>query len=782
MIGCGYKGCTRKSAAALHAAVKEAQRLGSRSVKTEHLLLALTRMDDTEAGEVLLQKRIFGYTLGRALTERAGEAAESRLSRRDFSEHLRQCIQLARDEAGAEPGKRILWMRRAHKAAPLHLLSALLTIPCGAQALLTELGVEVSGASQECGRRLGRFQRYDPAPARPPQPRAGAGTRTADRYGQDLTALAREGRLDPVFDREEELLRVEEILLRRRKNNPCLVGEAGVGKTAVVEGLAQRIVSGQVPPMLRDKRILSVDVAGLVAGTKYRGDFEDRLRNILEEVRREGNTILFMDEIHSIVGAGAAEGGIDAASILKPMLARGELHLIGATTQAEYRKTIEKDPALSRRFGEVVVGEPSEERTVKILEGAAPRYAAHHGVQITPEAVRAAVSLSVRCMPQRRLPDKALDLLDEACSAARIGQAKHRTAPPVIGRDEVARAAARQSGIPVGKLTQGEAVRFAQLEETLKRQVVGQDDAVHAVAGALQRARLGLASFQRPMGAFLFLGPTGVGKTALAKALAQECFGTADALLRFDMSEYMESHTTARLVGAPPGYVGYGEGGQLTEAVAKKPYSVLLFDEIEKAHPEVTNLLLQVLDDGVLTDAEGRRVDFTNTLIILTSNLGAKYLSGARQCLGFGGQEAGWENARSQALQAAREHFSPELLGRLDETLVFAPLRGDTLTQVGERMLQILEERAAGQGIHLRHTPQAVELLVRQGYDERAGARSLRRAITRRVEQCLAQELLGGVSGPAAYRLDACGDALCLRADKPQDAAEPPGRQAVCSG
>ena len=435
-----------------------------------------------------------------------------------------------------------------------------------------------------------------------------------------------------MLGRDSELLRMEQILVRRRKNNPCLVGEPGVGKTAVVEGLARRIAAGQVPPQLRGKRILSLDITSLVAGTKYRGDFEERFKNVLLDVQRAGDVILFIDEVHAIVGAGAAEGGIDACGILKPLLARGDIQLIGATTRVEYRRHIEKDAALARRFGAVEVEEPGQETAVEILQGLAPRYAAHHGVEIAPEAVRAAVTLSARYLPERFLPDKALDLLDEACSAVRIEAAERPGGPekPAVTAAHIAAVVSRQSGVPAEKLTAAQTATLAAMEQTLSGRVVGQPDAVRAVAGALQRARLGLASTARPMGAFLFLGPTGVGKTALARALADCCFGSEKALLRFDMSEYMEKHTVARLLGAPPGYVGYGEGGQLTEAVRRRPYSVVLLDEIEKAHPDVANILLQIMEDGALTDSEGRRVDFTHTLVILTSNLGAKHLAGQR--------------------------------------------------------------------------------------------------------------------------------------------------------
>ncbi len=575
------------------------------------------------------------------------------------------------------------------------------------------------------------------------------------RFALDLTAQASDGLLDPVHAREKELERVEEILLRRRKNNPCLVGEPGVGKTAVVEGLAQRIADGQVPDALRGKRVLSLDVGCLVAGTKYRGDFEERLRTLLSEAQRAGNVILFIDEVHTIVGAGAAEGGIDAAGILKPMLARGQLQLIGATTRAEYKRYIEKDAALARRFGPVEVDEPTEAQALEILRALAPRYEAHHGVCITPSALEAAVALGVRYLPGRRLPDKALDLLDEACARAVLHGGSGR---PPVGPAEVARVAALQGGVPpAASAADAAAAGTARLEETLSRRVAGQGQAVAAVAGALQRARLGLSGNARPMGAFLFLGPTGVGKTALARALAACHFGSEQALVRFDMSEFMEKHAVSRLVGAPPGYVGYGEGGQLTEAVRRRPYCVVLLDEIEKAHPDVSNLLLQIMDDGHLTDSEGCRVDFTHTLLILTSNLGAREACGGPG-LGFAAGASGAGNPDA-ALRAARDHFSPELLGRLDEVVVFRPLDGPARLQVAGMLLNQLEQRCAGRGVQLRHTPHAVQALAAQ-YDGRAGARSLHRAVQRLAEQPLAGMLLAGDSGP--FVLDAPQGRLCL--------------------
>ena len=749
-----FSGFSKAGNAVVRGAIAAAQDMGHTYVGTEHLLLALARDDTGEAAAFLLERQVYGYQVGRLLREQVGCGRRTRLSPRDFTPALSKCVDCAVIEAKAVSDG---------KVEPVHLLAALLEAPATAGRILVQLGVEPAAAAKECGRRMGKFPLFQQTPRPVTSPRGAA--RAAEKYGKDLTSLAEQDKLDPVLGRDSELLRLEQILVRRRKNNPCLVGEPGVGKTAVVEGLARRIAAGQVPPQLRGKRILSLDITSLVAGTKYRGDFEERFKNVLLDVQRAGDVILFIDEVHAIVGAGAAEGGIDACGILKPLLARGDIQLIGATTRVEYRRHIEKDAARARRFGAVEVEEPGQETAVEILQGLAPRYAAHHGVEIAPEAVRAAVTLSARYLPERFLPDKALDLLDEACSAVRIEAAERPGGPekPAVTAAHIAAVVSRQSGVPAEKLTAAQTATLAAMEQTLSGRVVGQPDAVRAVAGALQRARLGLASTARPMGAFLFLGPTGVGKTALARALADCCFGSEKALLRFDMSEYMEKHTVARLLGAPPGYVGYGEGGQLTEAVRRRPYSVVLLDEIEKAHPDVANILLQIMEDGALTDSEGRRVDFTHTLVILTSNLGAKHLAGQRAALGFGTGAPG-EGARAEVMREVREHFSPELLGRLDEVLVFGPLAQEDLVAIGETLLRELEARAAQQGIRLAHTPAAARLLVREAYEPSSGARSLRRAITRRVEQCLAQQLLGGVENGAAadFLLDAPQDVLSL--------------------
>ena len=639
-------------------------------------------------------------------------------------------------------------------------------------------------------------------------------TPTLNQYGTDLTKRATEGKLDPVIGRKDEIDRVIQILSRRSKNNPCLIGEPGVGKTAVVEGLAEKIIAEDVPEMLKGKRVVSIDLSSMIAGAKYRGDFEERIKKCLNEVKKAGDVILFIDEIHTIVGAGSAEGAVDAANILKPLLARGEIQLVGATTLNEYRKYIEKDSALERRFSPVTVLEPTAEDTVKILQGIRDKYEAHHNVQITDEAIESAVKLSVRYITDRYLPDKAIDLIDEAASrikmktytvpdkikeieeqvenlakekedAVRVQdfekaaslrdkerelkdklekdkkkwENKNSKAVTVLKEDDIAEVISSWTNIPVKRLTQDENEKLKNLEQTLHERVIGQDEAVSAVAKAIRRGRLGLKDPNRPIGSFLFLGQTGVGKTELSKALAETLFGNEDSMIRIDMSEYMESHTVSKLIGAPPGYVGFDEAGQLTEKVRRKPYSVILFDEIEKAHPDVMNMLLQILDDGRLTDGQGRTVNFKNTVIIMTSNVGARLLAD-KKSLGFSVDNKDkskadikdYEDTKKEVLAELKKQFKPEFLNRIDETIVFHKLNSDDVSKIIDIMLKKVEKRLTEQNIIVEIDKKAKDLIAKSGVDDNYGARPLRRAIQNMIEDRIAEEILDGniVSGKKA--------------------------------
>ena len=734
-----YKGFSRTAARTVRTALVLAGRQGCCQADTGHLLLALVQTARGSAADFLRRKRVTTTALANCSAARA-EGAPRRLHRCDLAPELRKAMEFA--VLGAHAAS-------AARAENEHLLCAMLEdSTCTASRWMLSLGVELPQAARECRQLSGQL-------VLPAQPRMAASRtgRPSEKYGRDLTRLAQEGRLDPVLCRDSELERMVEILCRRQKNNPCLLGEPGVGKSALAEALAQRIASGQITPALRGKRVLSLDMASMVAGTKYRGDFEERFKNLLEELYRDRSTILFIDEIHIIAGAGAAEGAIDAASILKPMLARGEIQLIGATTPEEYRKTIQKDSALERRFGRVMVEEPTPTAAETILAGLMPRYERYHGVAIPSTAIHAAVELSVRYLPGRYLPDKAIDLLDEAAAARRI--AENSSEKKALTPADIARVVSKASGVPAERVGEAERERLAQLEKRLAAEVIGQPRAVASVAAAIRRSRTGLRENNRPIGAMLFLGPTGVGKTQLARTLAKCWFGSEKALLRFDMSEYMERHTVARLIGAPPGYVGHDEGGQLTEAVRRRPYSVVLFDEIEKAHSDIQNLLLQILEDGTLTDAQGRRADFSNTIILLTSNLGARCLAGQTAPMGFGAAGAEKDRRGQQAIREAREFFRPELMGRLDETVLFDPLGPEQLAGIADRLLCELEERAAGQGYTLRHTAAAAKALAGDKVPP-YGARELRRTVSRAVEQALADRIADGTAQPGTvYTADA---------------------------
>ena len=752
---CYYKGFSRASAGLLAEALHLASSRGETCADTAYLLAAMAEPRTGEVFTFLQKHQIDRSKIEPHLAQEKRRA--TRLKRRAFAPELDRVMDYALLGA-RNTGK--------SKAEPENLLCAMLEdTACHAGEILQKIGVQVGDAVKDC--RLLTGETILQMPARPMA--STRSNRASDKFCRDLTRKAQEGQLDPVLCREKELDQMMQILCRRQKNNPCLVGEPGVGKTALAEALAQRIADGKVPESLANTRLLSLDMASLVAGTKYRGDFEERFKNLLEELSRDGNAILFVDEFHTVIGAGAAEGAIDASNILKPALARGEIQIIGATTQEEFRRSIEKDAALERRFGRVVVEEPTPAQAISILQGLAPKYESYHGVHIPPETLEAAVMLSVRYLPGRFLPDKAVDLIDEASAAMRIRRERCCVDAEVLTPADVARVVAQSSGVPMERVTEQERERLSRLEDRLGETIVGQSRAVAAVAGTIRRSRTGLAAPGRPMGAMLFLGPTGVGKTALARALAQSWFGSEKALLKFDMSEYGESHAVSRLIGAPPGYQGYDDGGQLTEAVRRKPYSVVLLDEMEKAHPDLQNILLQILEDGVLTDSTGRKVDFTNTIILLTSNLGARELVGQKGSLGFAGSsEAEWEQKEQLARQEARAYFRPELLGRLDEVVVFHSLADQDLMDIAEKMLGQLEQRASHEGYHITHSEHLKEVLV-QHTKKDYGARELRTNIKLHVEQALADRIAAGELSPGQNYLADVSDTneLCLQQESP---------------
>ena len=783
-----FKRFTDKANTALNMAMAAAGEMGHTYVGTEHILLGLLREGSGVAAVVLSGRGITAMRYTEQLLAAESRGAHSTLTVADFTPRAKAAMENALAES-AMSGQRL--------AGTEHLLTAILRDDTGvAVRLLTRL----DGRPGELLADLARVGGPVASPAAASKSSAKTGrTPTLDQFGRDLTAMARAGMLDPVIGREEEIGRVIRILCRRTKNNPCLIGEPGVGKTAVVEGLAQRIVSGDVPELLREKRLLTLDLTGMVAGTKYRGDFEERVKNALAEVTRAGDILLFIDELHNLIGAGAAEGAVDAANILKPVLARGELQLVGATTVDEYRRHIEKDAALERRFQPVTVGEPTPQQTREVLCGLRDKYETHHKVRIDDEAITAAVELAVRYIPDRFLPDKAIDLQDEAAArvrlcghassadvrqmegeAARLSgekqdaihrqdferaarlrdeeraltaqlchrieawQQEYAAANAVVMAADVAAVVAGWTGIPTEQITCEEGVRLQSLEATLHRRLVGQDAAVSAVARAVRRGRVGLQDPNRPSGSFIFLGPTGVGKTELCKALAEALFGDEKAIIRLDMSEFMEKHTVSRLVGSPPGYVGHEEGGQLTEAVRRRPYSLVLFDEIEKAHPDLFNLLLQILEDGHLTDSRGRRVDFRHTLIIMTSNVGARRLAGEGR-VGFStGAQASDAALHSEAMGELKHLFRPEFLNRVDEVVLFRPLTEEQVSAIATRLLDALCKRLQSLGYACSIGAEVAPFLAKAGFDPVYGARPLRRTIQTRVEDPLAEKLLAG--------------------------------------
>mgnify|MGYP000312839972 FL=1 len=789
---------TKKAEKVLEIAKKASRSMHHSYIGTEHLLIGLLGEGSGAAAKVLSSAGVDEERILELIENLIAPSGNVIVA--DAGGYSPRTIRVL--ENAAKEAERF----KNEKVGTEHLLIALIKeADCAAVRLLNTLGVNLQRLYVETLTAMGEdvslhkdeFQNGKLAKKKDLE-----ATPTLNQYSRDLTQLAKEGGLDPVIGREEEMQRVIQILSRRSKNNPCLIGEPGVGKTAVVEGLAQNIVSGMVPDSVLNKRVVTLDLSGMVAGSKYRGEFEERIKKVLAEVKKAGNILLFIDELHTIIGAGGAEGAIDASNILKPSLARGEIQLIGATTIEEYRKYIEKDAALERRFQPVTVEEPDEEQAVAILTGLRPQYEAHHHVKITDEGIRAAVQMSERYINDRNLPDKAIDLMDEAASRVRLGSFKtpkqmketeqrireldiileeavrglrlgdakaareekeellkrhakqikkyHKDAEkkePLVNENEIAEVVSSWTKIPVKKLTADESAKLAKLEKTLHKRVIGQEEAVSAVAKAVRRGRVGLKDPNRPIGSFLFLGPTGVGKTEISKALAEAVFGNEQAMIRVDMSEYMEKHSVSKMVGSPPGYVGYDEGGQLSEKVRRNPYSVVLFDEIEKAHPDVFNILLQVLDDGHITDAQGRKVDFKNTIIIMTSNAGAQSIVSPKH-LGFGSQDdekQNYEYMKQGVMEEVRRIFKPEFLNRIDETIVFHALTKEDMKQIVTLLAKTLVERCRTQmeiELHIRDSVKAY--IVETAYDPKYGARPLRRMIQSKIEDALAEEILAG--------------------------------------
>ena len=717
---------------------------------TEHLLLGILAEEDGLGAHILRRQGLDRERLRRLVVRRCGLGAPG-VPGQGLTQNARAAVERAASEA-----------RTLHHycIGTEHLLLGILRLPdCGGAQLLAEAGADLNEICTQIMDVFGSPDsrgRAQTSAVRTPVRRAE--TRTLDQYSRDLTALAAAGGVDPVVGRTEEIRRAIQILSRRSKNNPVLVGEPGVGKTAVAEGLALLVSQGRAPRELTNKRIVSLDIPAMLAGTKYRGDFEERVKAVLKDVARAGDVILFIDELHTIVGAGSAEGAIDAANILKPALGRGEVQIIGATTPEEYRRHIEKDAALERRFQPVHIAEPDRALALEMLRSLRPALEKHHRLEISDTALEAACTLSQRYISDRYLPDKAIDLIDEAAAAVRVlGQAR-----PVNDTD-VAKVLSVWTGIPVAGLSRSESERLAGLEERLRERVIGQDEAVAAVARAVQRGRVGLKDPGRPVGSFLFCGPTGVGKTELCRALAECVYGDRDAMIRLDMSEYMEKHSVSRLIGSPPGYVGYEDGGQLTEQVRRRPWSVVLFDEIEKAHEDVWSLLLQILDDGRLTDATGRRVDFSNTVIVMTSNIGAKTITENRLPLGFAGGGSGESVMRDQVRAELRTTFKPEFLNRVDEIIVFRRLDEGDMLAITRRLLGEVEQRFENLGLRLRVPEEAARRLAEMGRSENSGARPLRRTIRREIVDRAAQLLLEGTLRPGSVVTAVCeGDGIEL--------------------
>lgn len=783
-----FTGFTEKANLSLNRAVETAEDLGHTYIGSEHILLGILANSDSIAGKFLTDKGLTYRRIYDMIRESVGVGMPTELNSSDFTPRSKHIIESA------------IMLSKSLKqslAGTEHLLIAICREGTGyACELLHHAGINTQVLLRELSETLSNERGQSSAGN---QKLKNDGNSVLSKYSRDLTRLAKENKIDPVIGRENEIQRVIQILSRRTKNNPCLIGEPGVGKTAISEGLALRIVNGQVPELLADKKIVSLDLTGMVAGTKYRGDFEERIKNIIDEVKKSDNIILFIDEVHTLIGAGSAEGAVDAANILKPSLARGDIQVIGATTIDEYRKNIEKDAALERRFQPVTVGEPSQEETVEILKGIRDKYEAHHKVKITDGAIKSAVELSSRYIGDRFLPDKAIDLIDEAASKVRLTS---YTAPPEIkemeqrlqniaaekevavnhqeyeraanlrdeektllqnynsekakwqsegtGKDlqvteiQIAEIVSGWTGIPVSQMTRQESERLLHMEEELHQRIIGQDKAVSAVARAIRRGRAGLKDPKRPIGSFIFCGPTGVGKTELTKALASSMFGDENAMIRLDMSEFMEKHTVSKLIGSPPGYIGFDEGGQLTEKVRRKPYSVILFDEIEKAHPDVFNMLLQILDDGILTDSQGRRVDFKNCVIIMTSNVGARLITENRASFGFtvSENERSEEKIKDSVMNELKNTFRPEFLNRVDDIIVFSRLNQEDIKQIAENLLSSLEKRMSNIDLTMHFDSSVKDFVAKSGYDKIYGARPLKRIIQTKVEDVLSEKIL----------------------------------------
>lgn len=782
-----FNSFTQKANDVLNLAIKAAENFGHAYIGSEHILIGVLKENTSYGAELLTEKGVTLDKIEELIKENTGVGNPTALSPNDFTPTAKRVLEVSFQLARS--------MRNSFVGTEHLLLALLRESDSGAVKLLNACGVEAESFTEELVNDLARpnaeFRGSKSGK------KGKSNTPTLDEFGTDLTEKAANGGIDPVIGREKEIERVIQILSRRTKNNPCLIGEPGVGKTAIAEGLALKIVKDEVPELLSGKKIVALDLTSMVAGTKYRGDFEERIKKAMDEVKNAKNVILFIDEVHTLIGAGAAEGAVDAANILKPALARGEIQVIGATTIDEYRKNIEKDAALERRFQSVMVGEPTEEEAVEILKGLRDKYEAHHKVKISDEAIETAVKMSSRYIADRFLPDKAIDLIDEAASRVRL---KAFTAPPnlksmeqeikrleqekasavksqdfeaaakirdkekefqtlldeekekwknlsgkeikEVSTEDIANVVSSWSGIPVTQLTKEESERLLNMEKILHERIVGQDKAVSAVAKAIRRGRVGIKNPNRPLGSFIFLGPTGVGKTELCKSLAEAMFGSEDAIIKLDMSEYMEKHTVSKLIGSPPGYVGFEEGGQLTEKIRRKPYSVVLFDEIEKAHPDVFNMLLQILEDGVLTDSKGRKVSFKNAIIIMTSNVGASKITNNQSALGFGDNTDENLNIEELVMEDLKKTFKPEFLNRIDEIIVFNRLEKDDIKEIAKRMLKTLTKRLAEMDIKLSFTDEAISAIADAGFDNVYGARPLRRAIQQKIEDPLSELML----------------------------------------